>query len=514
MIDTIILRVHNTRRNKSLIRSLELQSKNNGYSTEFAKIDSKDVKMLRRQGFNDTKEILSILKMQRTGEFLIKSKVSKQVNASNHYTFAYFINYTKDYIEFNFSIPKYIYGSNVLMFVDHITDKGFVLSDGSTMEYNIERAFEKLRGFLIQLFRVEFLNVNVDPADVEVHRIDVCFNQVFRTKPEALKYLEYQKRQRKKYSRNEEGVIRDYATSLMYTTKRYSAKIYHKGSEYEKNDLKEHEKINKEKGRQYFKTNEYKDFADRILRYELTIRNGMLNYLHKKFIFRRKCPDWQIYFQQYQKVEAAIQRNQRIAEKVGTLADAEKESYLQEHPYERIPKEARSIYKAVSKVINKRTYFVLKTDEEIDKYNATTVNYDCNKALFSKGLLKACFKQLIGFINEYQIKELPQEEMIAKLIDDYNSKHKSRLPKSEMVGFYKELMRIGSFKDVAKMNYMSRTTMYRYKERFKKIGITDNNLIPLTEDGIPRAETDLRQYHTEHIYNAHFLTKNNFLDIF
>jgi hypothetical protein len=35
----------------------------------------------------------------------------------------------------------------------------------------------------------------------------------------------------------------------MYVTKRYSAKIYHKGSEYEKNDRKEHERINLEKAK-------------------------------------------------------------------------------------------------------------------------------------------------------------------------------------------------------------------------------------------------------------------------
>ena len=43
--------------------------------------------------------------------------------------------------------------------------------------------------------------------------------------------------------------------------------------------------------------------------------------------------------------------------------------------------------------------------------------------------------------------------------------------------------------------------------------IKENNLIPLTENGIPRAEIDLREYHGEHQWNAHFLTKNSFLDL-
>ena len=73
--------------------------------------------------------------------------------------------------------------------------------------------------------------------------------------------------------------MRDYATSLMYKTKRYSAKIYHKGREYERNDLKEHLRINKERGMQYFKTEQYQALADKMLRYELTYRltNKLLN---------------------------------------------------------------------------------------------------------------------------------------------------------------------------------------------------------------------------------------------
>lgn len=72
----------------------------------------------------------------------------------------------------------------------------------------------------------------------------------------------------------------------MYTTQRYSEKIYHKGSEYKKNDLKHHRRINNEKGVQIFNIEKIQDFADRILRYELTLRNEELNYLFKTNLFR------------------------------------------------------------------------------------------------------------------------------------------------------------------------------------------------------------------------------------
>ncbi len=82
-----------------------------------------------------------------------------------------------------------------------------------------------------------------------------------------------------------------------------------------------------------------------------------------------------------------------------------------------------------------------------------------------------------------------------------------------MMGFFNDLLRTGSFKETAKHNYMSRATLYRYKARFKKIGITECNLIPITENGIPLAELDLGQYHTEHVFNPHFLPKSCFLDL-
>jgi hypothetical protein len=236
MIDTIILRIHNTSKYSAVIKHLDILDVK-GHSTESIKVDGAEVRKLRKKGIKGGAEIIDALRLNRTGEFLLKIKVAKHVNASNHYTFAYFVNYTMDFIEFNFSIPKYTYGSNVLMFVDHLGHRDYTYHFCSELEHNIERSFTLLEKFLEGFFKNEFLFLEIDYKDVEVHRIDVCFNQVFRSKQDAIKYLEYQKRQRKKYSRDEEGVMKDYATSLMYVTKRYSAKIYHKGSEYEKNDL-------------------------------------------------------------------------------------------------------------------------------------------------------------------------------------------------------------------------------------------------------------------------------------
>ncbi len=400
MIDTVILRIHGTKKYRSIIKTLDPLS-NKGFTTSSAKVDGKEFQKLRDQGYHNTGEMLDILKMHRTGEFLVKTQFAKHQNASNHYMFTWMASYTANYIEFNFSIPKYVYGSNVLLFVDHLGDRDYSFHECWELKPNFERAVGRFERVIDEFFRLEFPVTDLDYRDVEVNRIDVCFNQMFRSKGEALKYLEYQKRQRKKHSRNEEGVMRDYETSLMYKTKRYSAKIYHKGSEYKKNDLKEHLKINKEKGRQYFRTGEYQAFADRMLRYELTIRNPELNYLHKKHLFRKHCPHFKPYYNIYQEVENALQKNNRIAKRVGELPEEKKSAYKKAHPYIRIDPENRKVFKWVSSLIYKKTFFKLAVDEKVTEYNKGMVPYNCSEAQFSGKLLLLCFDKLLTFMPCY-----------------------------------------------------------------------------------------------------------------
>jgi len=508
MIDTIVLRLHDLLKYENLIKNLD-RLNTQGYQTETGKVDSGEILELRKQGVTKPRQIVDCLRMNHSGEFLIKQKRAKHLIASSHYSISYQVDHLKDFAEFNLSVPKYIFGSNVLQFVEHFGDPGYTFHECVNLDYNLERSFELLQGFLQWFFKTEFSGSPVDQRDVEIHRIDVCYNQVFPSMKDALCYLEYQKRLKKKYARNEEGVMRDYATSLMYVTKRYSAKIYHKGSEYKRNDLKEHLAFNKKRGYDYFDTDKYQAFSDKILRYELTLRTDMLNYLHKRHLFRRKCPAFQPSYQQYLIVENKKQRNDRIAKKIGTLPEEEKAAYRKAHPYEKIDGEERKVHRWVSKVVTQRTFFRLAVGEEAKLYNKLTVNYDCKDALFSRGLLKLCFGKLQEFIGEFQIKELPAEDKVSKLIEAYNLSHRKPLPTGEMVWFYKNLVEIGSFKDTAKFFNLHRATMYRYKERFKKLGITENNILPVTEEGLPKAPIDFRAYHHEITYTPGYLKQNN-----
>jgi len=260
------------------------------------------------------------------------------------------------------------------MFVWNVLDKDFSFFRHSTLERNIKDAPRLIRSFIIGFFQNEFTLHEIDLMDVEVNRIDVCFNQMFRTKDDALKYLEYQKRLKKKYAKDEEGTMREYATSLMYVTKNYSAKIYHKGTEYNKNDLKEHLKINKEKKREYFNVKKFQSFADRILRYELTIRNGYLNYLFKHNIFRKNCPFFKIDYKCYSRIKNSIKKNDSIAKKAGTLIESEKNKFLRANPYDKISPNDRKTYKYVTSLLETKAKFMMRVGEETALYNKKTVN--------------------------------------------------------------------------------------------------------------------------------------------
>lgn len=514
MIDTIVLRIKGTRKYDNLIRNMDISGKN-GTTQESFTVKKSEIKNARKNSATLGIEMIDALKMNYSGEYLLRSKRAKHAIASSHYELSYVVNYTQDFLEFNFSIPKFLHGSNIVMFVDHLGDKNYNFHECVEIEHNMARSFDLFQKFIIMFFRTEFPGSEVDMRDVEIERIDVCFNQVFRSKQDALKYLEYQKRQKKKYSREEEEGVKEWATSFMYVTKRYSSKIYHKGAEYTKHDRKEHEKYNKKVKKQHFRVEEYQEFADKILRYEITIRHTMLNYLHKSELFRGHCPFYQKALETYKKFDSAIQKNKRIEKKVGSLLPELREQFIKDHPYTKVDSGSRKLHKYVSKLITKRTFFNLQIDEEARLYNKMTVDYDCRDALFSKGLLMLCMRKLMEFMNEFQIKELPPETQVADAIDKYNQRtRKGKFIKSDMMAFYRNLIRVGSFQAVAKYEYVSRATIYRYKEKFRRIGITDQHLLPKTESGIPVVALDLRNYHSEHMFNIRFTNKRNLMDLF
>lgn len=74
--------------------------------------------------------------------------------------------------------------------------------------------------------------------------------------------------------------------------------------------------------------------------------------------------------------------------------------------------------------------------------------------------------------------------------------NRHKLPKADMIKFYDLLVSWGSFKEASRISRYSRATLYRYKARFKKIGIDEKNMQPEENFEFPKASMDLQSYHS------------------
>jgi hypothetical protein len=157
-------------------------------------------------------------------------------------TSMYHIHYRAfdDRIELEFSIPKFIYGTNTLELNSHITRVR--PSPYDMMMLSLKKFFEYF-----------FFGHSINYGGIQLMRWDFCYNQIFDSKETALKALEYIKikYQKKKDTKN-------YTTGFVELTKSKYQKIYHKGTEFEINDAPKLKKY----------VNNFQNLANKTLRYE------------------------------------------------------------------------------------------------------------------------------------------------------------------------------------------------------------------------------------------------------
>lgn len=253
MVDTIVLRVHGYEKHKHIINQLK-QMTDDDYIVKYHHegLESHTKTSIL---FGDTGRILPV--HMRTSIFI----------PSSHYSISVLPNEGRDFIELNLSIPKYEYSTNVLQFID-------------SYDQTVEHIFDKLRATLSRLFNTYFA-YPPDWNDIEVNRIDLCFNQIFLSKADAMRYLEEQRTLNLDYARSDKNRFQAYgSTTLQYHTDNYSFKIYHKGTEFRKNDLNKLLKNNP----MCLDLNEVSEVADKMLRYEMSCKKGLLNYVFRQSV--------------------------------------------------------------------------------------------------------------------------------------------------------------------------------------------------------------------------------------
>jgi len=196
---------------------------------------------------------------------------------------AYCINRERDEVEFNFSIPKYLYGNNVMQFIPHALSpyykkwfQGNFLHRPYTPQKFVHFSDDYLRRFLDIFFMREFSYIP-DGRDVQITRIDIAFNLIMNTRLELKTFLANVKTHRKlRFRDSSELSFRD--GGITYVTSRWSFKIYDKGLEFKKNDYK----ILKKNPPTGCDVEDLYAIAQRTARFECTYRDSMFNYLVKQ----------------------------------------------------------------------------------------------------------------------------------------------------------------------------------------------------------------------------------------
>ena len=155
---------------------------------------------------------------------------------SSHYDVGYRVDMDREFVDISFSIPKYIYGHSVAQFVrnphlENPNQGGYdrwkdVTSHWYTMLVEVIRDF----------FHNTFTGIEVCYEDIELVRIDLAFNQYFRTKEEAVRVSNLMSQKRSKELRGKRGRNEyrhdEHSSGFVAIQKNVYYKCYHKGTEF------------------------------------------------------------------------------------------------------------------------------------------------------------------------------------------------------------------------------------------------------------------------------------------
>jgi hypothetical protein len=180
------------------------------------------------------------------GKYRIRSSESEVV---------YLLNYEGGFMDFEFSIPKYLFGHNMAQFIPQCDSSLFLKNKEQITIWNKQKEmlFSRFNKFMNLFLQDLFFNMELPYEPnmnyVELVRFDLCYNQYFDSKELALAYMEEQKKLKKKSKVYSPDTNVDFKTTIAWRMQNGNYfKIYHKGSEYinvKHGDFKKHTDINK-----------------------------------------------------------------------------------------------------------------------------------------------------------------------------------------------------------------------------------------------------------------------------
>jgi hypothetical protein len=517
VIDTVEFRIHDIKYHKDLATFLDKSHLGQGRSV-----------LMRERGDVDEWTIEQKLTHKKILRFHDTNKTHEVAHfyelKSSHYTIAYCIDINRDFIKFNVALPKYCYGTNIIHYNTNPKHKDFSFFKHSALDTNLNEAYDRLLAFFDKFFLVEFGAIKIDRAFVEINRIDLCFNQMFDSKADALEYFAQLQKVRKKFSRDSSNSSRDWKTSLTYVTPKWSFKVYHKGAEFKKHDSKKLLALN-QAGQATFDVPFYQDFSDKILRYEMTFRNAYLSYLYMTRLFRKDCHIWRAGVKLYKTHKIALEKAKTENLKPGKrkgLTFAEYRKTLSPEDL-RLIKYVSSFYARTKKFYLSNKGFNLEFDKATDEYNFSrwpgrSETFD-QGAKLSRALFRVMAGKFLDVLSEYKLELYQDSTSVLARLESYNNQIESdktalkklAIPKDSprwssvpskiqpgKIRIVLDLLQKQSFEEIAASNIFSRKTWYNLRQDLAKLNLNERSLNGLTN----RVAFDLGEYQTQLIRHS------------
>jgi len=546
MIDTISLQLSDLKKHEVLVNQLRI------HHSGFRKFDAKG-KLLNHEF------LLPEVSMRG------KEKITFRVlnTASSHYKIICVVDHHKDCVTFSFSIPKYFYGHNIAQAVQNPNEPKFNFTM-KEWEDIASLGFERLWSYVLTFFDEQFPTVQIDYTQLKLKRLDLCYNQVFRSKHDALEYLELQKSVKKKHLRETnqmaEQMYQVYSSSIFYSNQDYSVKIYHKGTEYQKNDKVQHELINHQKKQTIFQTEYLQEFSDKILRYEITIRPSYMSYLYNTKVFRKNSKQFQTWKAIFNKIKNVYTRanNKKFFESydmnanlalllpfVRSKVDKQTEYnfielmnwiFNKKEKGKKISDEyavslMKRFYREFETLVHTRRNFYFKLDHTQKKLavqdNVNNSNHfkSLENVELNKEMYLLMTEKLKDFIVDMRIDAKKPISHYLDKIDEHNAKMdrvrkmtkgvpayakgKTRKYDKAHFGMLLMVLQNSTMENLCKMTGISARTKYKYIADLKAIGYTKNTLDNLH---IQVPELNFNAYYSELMTNQYkFFTNQLFI---
>lgn len=425
---------------------------------------------------------------------------------SSHYDIGYRVDIDRQFVDISFSIPKYIYGHSVAQFVrnphnENILYEGLIEEFKHVTRHWYDMLFEVIRDF----FRNTFTGIEVSFKHVEIIRLDLAFNQYFKSRDEAVRVAELMAKKHAKTLRGSRGRDEyrhdDHSSGFTSIGRNAYYKVYHKGTEFRtvgdrKRLIKHNLDVIKEIGglkmdlkkkdfdairpgfRKTYDVQGIQDEADLILRHEIRFYPKSFSYYWKRNVFRKNDPAWKEKKRRFTELSTKYVRYTR-----------------NRRDEDRFTKEERKEYRNLEMQITRRHRFFMNVQDHVKAWakepQYDNVHNDVNEhkqVHFSKGLFNFLLRKFEAIIKDIQIDEMPKWDTIKVRAQEHNrgviewnaSLYMTKIKKEKTISMhtvkkaYNMIEKYGSLKTAFDEGEYSRSAFYRALSMMEKIGYTSS----------------------------------------